>query len=631
MTPEIQNELNRKEGPKELCQALLDYARARVKRSRGKMSQYYSDWDLQDQVYRGERMFDEDDVEQERKGKPTKMIVPNTFAQVESFSAFLFMMFNQNRTLFELQPTGDEDHGTKHKDMEQVLERDFRRNEKNKLLYQHLTDVGRFGPGIFSCEWVRHVTRAKFAAPPTVVNMNGVTLESRSDSEWHDVVKYEGNEIRNVSPYRWFPDTGFPLSDFNKGNFCAYEEEYTMADLRTMAEAGEVAGIDNIQPLPASWATERGAPTRTIADFTSTRGASGGYVACGSSEHEGPVLVTKCRMWLVPSKFEYQGGDKKLGPEEHKVLYHLWYANDNTLIRCEPAEEWHGSFGMTLSQFTPDMHHTVNLGLANLVYRLQDVMSWFINSHIKSVRRTIANRLVVNLDAVEPRSLDGEGDIYLKKGFGRRNWQEAVGQLQVSDVTGGHMADSQLLNGLMQMVTGVNDNAMGQYNGGRRSAQEARVVTAGAAGRMKMHGHLIWETGLAPLGQMMLSNSRQSLSPEEFAKVIGSAAADPARFAAFQGTPEEVIGGDDYFVFDSTLASEKGFMAQSLQELLSTILTVNPAAAMAIAQRIDPVKMVDEIQYLRGGGNVSRFNYAPGQGLPMPPPQLINNPPAASA
>src|SRR5690606_916834 len=104
---------------------------------------------------------------------------------------------------------------------------------------------------------------------------------------------------------------------------------------------------------------------------------------------------------------------------------------------------------------------------------------------------------------------------------------------------------------LMQIVTGVNDNAMGQYNGGRRSAQEARVVTAGAAGRMKLHGHLIWEMSLGPLGQMMLSNSRQSLSEDAFNRIIGNEALqDPNRYLDFVGTPEDVICNEDFMVFD---------------------------------------------------------------------------------
>ena len=117
MTEEIKAELNKEGEPSELTTALLDRAKSLVKSSRGVMSRFYSDWDLQDQVYRGERCLDEEDLDQERRDKPTKMIVPNTFAQIESGVSFLFLMFNQNRTFFELTPTGDEDAGTKHKDI----------------------------------------------------------------------------------------------------------------------------------------------------------------------------------------------------------------------------------------------------------------------------------------------------------------------------------------------------------------------------------------------------------------------------------------------------------------------------------------------------------------------------------
>jgi len=160
---------------------------------------------------------------------------------------------------------------------------------------------------------------------------------------------------------------------------------------------------------------------------------------------------------------------------------------------------------------------------------------------------------------------------------------------------------------------------------------------------MKMHGHLIWEAGLGPLGQMMLSNERQSLSFESFARLIGKQQDDTPvvdqmtgqampgmsadqkvqqRFADFQGTPEEVICGDDYMVFDSTLASEKGFAAQSIQDLLSVVLSSNSVAAQQLGMKMDPSRMVEEVQRLRGDSNPKRFYYAPGtQPPPMPLPQ----------
>lgn len=616
MTQDTIDELNKQDGSSELHRALLAHGTALVKMSRGKMSKFYPQWDLQNSVYHGERYFDREDIEQSKKGKPVKMVMPNTYAQVHTFSSFLFLMFNQNKTFFELTPTGNEDYGPKEQDSELILERDLRRNKWNTLLFQHLLDVGRFGPAIFECSWTRKLTRVYVTPEPIVINYQGANIEHRPDSEWAEYVKYEGNLVRAVSPYRFFPDTRHPLVDFQKGEFCAAEEEYSMTNLHDLQIAGEVAGVQHIRPLATDWSKVRGGETRT--SLTADFGGRESNWLYGPSKSEGVALVTKLQVWLVPSRFKFGPDQKKLGPEEFPVLYHLWYANDNRVIRCEPAFWWHNEFGWSVSQFTPDMHETLSLGLADLIYRLQDVISWHINARITDVRRNMRGRLVIDPAGVDEGSLNGEGDIYLRKNVSKSGVDRWVKQLMTADVTAGHMNDSEILGKMMQLVTGVNDNAMGQYNSGRRSAQEARVVTAGAAGRMKLHGHLIWDSGLGPLGRMMLSNSRQSLSEESFIKLIGTpdqtdqeAVKDVMdRYKRFKGTPEEVAGGDDYFTFDSTLASEKGFMAQSIQELLSVILSSDPMAARHLTRDLSPAKIVEEIQYLRGAGNVKRFRYS---------------------
>jgi hypothetical protein len=649
MTEDTIKMLNKEGDPSKEHQALLDHVKGLVKLSRSSMAKNYSDWDNQDQVYRGEVVLDAADRKQASKGKPTKMVVPNTYAQVHTFSSFLFLMFNQNSTFFELNPSGDDDYGTKRMDCEKVLERDLRHNEWNRLLFQHLTDLGRFGPAILECSWTKKITRAYVTPSPTVVSFGGMDHEIRPGSEWAEFVKFEGNEIKAVSPYRFLPDTRFPLVDFQKGEFCASEEEYSMGLLRDIEAAGEIAGVDRIQPFGRNgFSVEaRGGETRTMMEFGSTKGAGKGWLG-GPSQSNGTALVTKVQVRIVPSKFLVDG-KKPLGPEEHQVLYHIWYANDNRLLKVEPAFFWHDRFSWSMSHFTPDMHRTVNLGLADLIYRLQDVITWHINARITDVRRNMRGRNIVDPAGVETSTLDGDGDIFLRKSVSKSGVDRWIKQLPVTDVTQGHMADADTLSKIMEVVTGVNGNAMGQYNSGRRSAQEARVVTAGAAGRMKMHGHLIWEAGLGPLGQMMLSNERQSLSFESFARMVGKQQDDPPevdpmtgqplgpgksgeakvqeRYDAFKGTPEEVICGDDYMVFDSTLASEKGFMAQSLNDLLSVLLS-NPAAAQQFD--IDPKAVLDEMQELRNGSNTSRFSFQArkAKGQPMPPPMPLPSPPA---
>ncbi len=80
MIESVKSELN-KEEPSPFHVELLEHARSLVKLSRSKMSSYYDTWDMQDQVFRGIRYPDVEDVKQATKNNPVKMVVPNTFAQ----------------------------------------------------------------------------------------------------------------------------------------------------------------------------------------------------------------------------------------------------------------------------------------------------------------------------------------------------------------------------------------------------------------------------------------------------------------------------------------------------------------------------------------------------------------------
>src|SRR6266850_2702659 len=327
MTSDVIDELSEESGElSDFHKDLLDHVMKLVKMSRSQMCKSYEDWDNQQMIYKGERQADKNDVEMTKRDKPVKMVVPTTFAQVMTFASFLFMLFTQNRSFYELLPTGDEDYGTKYRDSEKVLERDTRANQWNMLLFQHLLDTGRFGMGVLECSWTRKLSRVYVPTEPTTITIAGVTSEVRAGSEWQEFVKYEGNLVRAVSPYRWFPDTRFPLVDFQRGEFCASEEEYSKTLLKDLEEAGEVAGVEYVQPLPRNLDKGRGGPTRMGGDLIPQ--VRGGQVGSGggpgqSTKATGVVLVTKVQVWIVPSKFKF-GNEKKLGPEEFPVLYHIW-------------------------------------------------------------------------------------------------------------------------------------------------------------------------------------------------------------------------------------------------------------------------------------------------------------------
>lgn len=622
MTPEVIKQLSEKEQPSNgFHSELLSSTKGLVQSSRGSMSKFYDLWDRQECIYRGEVPPDLDDRKAADRKQPTKMVVPNTFSQIQTAVSFCFLLFTQNQKFFELEPVGLDDMSKKREDTENVTNFDWKHNKGNQLTYQGLLDIFKYGIGIMDTSWTHTLSNIQVNETTPSGELFGVSIPGVEHVVTKTFTKYMGAQVRNISPYRFFPDTNFPLTEFERGEFVAYEEEYSVAQLFEMEEAGEVAGIEHIESFGINW-KDRDGLTRGSTSIIDAKRRND----FDTTKRMSVALITKCQRWIVPKKFLVDG--KPLGPESYRMLYTIWYANDNRIIRLEPTGAWHNEFSVSVAQFTPDMQRLINGGVAELISELQSVVSWLINSHITSVRRVISNRLIIDPKVVDTTTLDGEGDIYLKKGVSVP-LDRAVGQLRVQDTTGQHMSDAEMITKIIEVTTGINGNMSGQYNSGRRSAQESRVVTAGAAGRMKVHAALLWDQLFGRAGRLIKSNNRQELTIEMFARIIGKSVEDPdtqMRFVDFAGTPESVVCDDDYFIYDSTLASEKGYVAQSLQELLSIMLS-NPQAAQIFD--ISPKAVLDEIMYLRGTGSAERFSLTKrvqtGKELPpqMPPPQAL--------
>src|SRR5258705_11772698 len=193
MNQDVVDELSKESGElSDFHKDLLDHVIKLVTMRRTQMSKSYEDWDNQEIIYKGERQPDKTDVEMTKRDKPVKMVVPTTFAQVMTFASFLFMLFTQNRSFYELLPKGDEDYGKKYRDSEKVLERDTRANQWNMLLFQHLLATARFGMGVLECSWTRKLSRIYVPTEPTVINIAGVESEVQAGSEWGGVGGKEG-------------------------------------------------------------------------------------------------------------------------------------------------------------------------------------------------------------------------------------------------------------------------------------------------------------------------------------------------------------------------------------------------------------------------------------------------------
>lgn len=596
MDDKLKKLLAKKDQPED-AKKLLDNLCTNLKRSRKDMGKRYEAWDNNLDTYRGIRPRDAEDVKASDKSEPEKMVVPMSFAQIQTFSSFCYLLFTQNEHVFEFAPTGNEDYSIRDVS-ELTIDRDLRKNKFNSLLVQFLLDIGRFGMGVFKTSWVEEKVsfESKLELPTFSEDGQGMLQQILSSVMGpQEYVKFEGNKIISISPYKFLPDTRLPLTRWSEGQFAADETEYHVSEIKKWEREGRAAGTEFITEMDKRALKERGPSRLTIGENKRS-----------SNKDDFMCCVTEVQIWLTPS--DYKG---LLGSSDVRQMYAVQIVNDQRIISIEPMGYYHSEFCYDVGLFLPDQHQTLSDALSDVINPLQEYISFLLNSRLISTRRNLVNNLVIDPSYVDMSTVEsGNPYILLQKNAPKVGVDKFISQLKVTDATQTHISDAQMLMGLMQTVTGVNENAMGQFHGGRRSATEARAVNAGAASRMKVIAGVIWADCLAPLGRKLLSNQRQNMSVETFAKIVGET--DPELMSFYEefapNDPGQLIGGEDFFVFDATLSSEKGFIAQSLQDLVVAMMS-NPEV-MAMLQ-MDVGAMIKEVQALRGQKNLSRFKIQP--------------------
>lgn len=597
MDQRIYKELSREEHTI-FHQEMLDHCRQLIRSSRNYMQTFYTTWEDRHNIYRSYRNDeDRNDKKAKEEGRPAKQVIPMTYAKVQTFVSFVMAIVTQRKRVFELDATGVEDY--EYKELcEKVLDSDVKHNNFHKILRQHCTDIAKFGLGIIKHSWEEEYVYVPTTVTGPEISIFGLSFGGKQRTETQKILKRQGNKLKCVSPFDFFPDTRFPLSELHRGEFCADECDMSRNDLFRRQSEGVVAGIKHVDVMSRETADKmRSWAKRSRINFDEPDKTSNIF------------RVTNFQIKITPSQFILSDG-KALGKEDTPIMYIVEMANDNRIIRCEPMGYLHGEFTYEAGQFDEDQHDFINQSLSDVLDRLQETIDWFMNSRVESVTRTIDNQLVVDPLGVDMATIVNRSRvILLKKGASRTGVDRYVKQLQVQDVTARHMDDVQQLTQIMQVVSGVNENAMGQYHTGRRSATESRVVAQGAAARLKNIAESIWYSSLQPTGLKMLLNLRQGLSEESIIKVAGEEYLQkPELLQRFSASPQELVRQADFFMYDGTLSSEKAYMAQSLMELFTTVTTLGPQGLVQL--EISPKLLIEKIYELLGVGSLEQFNLA---------------------
>tara|TARA_R100000808_G_scaffold10241_1_gene27363 strand:- start:18120 stop:20081 length:1962 start_codon:yes stop_codon:yes gene_type:complete len=602
MTEDIRKELE-KDAMSPFHQALFSKCNELLRMSYDHMQKFYTQWDKHGDTVAGLRTADKEDNRAAKIGAPEKMTVPLSRAQIHTLTSFLFLYFQQRQYAFEYQPQDYTDYEIREI-CEKMVHRDCYKSNWSQILYQWILDCARFNIGVIEHTWCNETE--KFPVTQLVdQNVMGFNYQKEEET-LVDVPVFQGNKLYNISPYRFFPDPRHSLTRMQEGEFVAVEDEMSRAELYKLQNDGYVAGMQHVvEPDKNFFEKVRGGRRHTLLKPHVEKDKF--------NNSKGVVNVTRMQIKLIPSKFEY-GKGKKLGTETYPVQYIVWIANNQRIIRAEPSNYLHRNFTVDIGQFDPDIHHWMGEGLAGTIDKLQSTVTWFVNTRILSVRRNLDHQLIFDPNFIDSNALKSRAPMVpLKRSTGRKKLTDAVMQLQMGDVTSGHMTDAQQLIELTNLVTGVNESAMGAIHGGRRSASEHRAANQGASARMRMIGANMFNQGLKPLAHKLLMNLRQGIEQETFERAVGrpnpadatAVAQQQRQWELFKADPAHLAAGEDHFVLDTINPTEKVYMAQSLSDLFKVIMS-SPEAATAFD--IDPKGVWDEIMELRGAGDLRRHS-----------------------
>lgn len=561
-----------------------------------------------DEIYRSFRIPDEDDKKAEERKEPIRIVYPITYAQIQASLSSMTSILHRI-PFFPLEGRGP-DFVRPARLME--IELQYQLDQSMWLLYfnQWLLDMFRFGFGKINTTYERQMAYIRQKRMISIFGLFDIPM----GTEDRPVISQEGANFSIDDPFNTMFDPLVSIGDIQKGRFIFMQERMSKNELRLKADELEdgqpryinVEGLPNL-PTPSD-VGDAGSSIRS----RNFRGVIHGTSVEGGEE----VLLDHCYVKLVPS-------DYGLSDLDRMQIWCLTMANESRIIRAAPSKFEHGLFPTSVIEYSPDLHSTINPGLAETVDGLQDTINWLINSRMANVRRVINDRYFICEDAVNADDIEQKRTyVRIKKEYARQGIDKFFRQVPMNDVTSSHWADAANIYQHLQRVTGQSDNDMGIQLPTKRSATEVANIAQLGTSRDKYLAGLLFVQGIRSLGMQMLANTQQFMQADRFFKVTASMAVslglppEIIKQGYLQVSPEELRGQYTISMIDPSTVSDKAAQASALQELLTGAMQV-PQLIQLLG--LDLPRLVTNILQLRGVTNTSDLMSPP---LPDSPEKM---------
>jgi hypothetical protein len=584
---------------------LLTKIMQRVQESSAEISKRHKSWKAIDQTLTTYMPTDEaeDLVKENDSRKPISMVIPYSFATLETLLTYFVAAFLDD-PIFKYTGTSPEDRiGTIL--LEKVISVQAHRSKMALALHTTFRDCWGYGLGASAPIWEKRYGKK------TVLQDTGFmsaifgkfigTGGQKKGSQ--DTVLYEGNSLRNIDPYLYLPDPNVPLQDMQKGEFVGWIEPTNYMKLLEREQ------YDKSYFNGKYMAGMKGAAGRSQYNKQNNSGrgdktgmGSSTYSVTGTPTTTSPIDQIFLYVNLIPKEW-------KLGQETYPEKWLFGVGADKYIIAAKPLGLNHNMFPVSICSPDFDGYSAVPFSRLEMIGGLQTTLDWLISSHVANVRKSINDMLIVDPSLVNINDLMDPAPgklIRMRRAAWGRGVDNAVKQLSVNDITQNHIKDSLYITELIKTCSGSVDSVMGLARQGseRVSADESRGTRMAALSRLAKAAKVVSMQMMQDLGYMLASHTQQLMSQELYVAVSGRWEED---LKAQYGDVSRVKADPFSLVVDYDVTGGDGSIPGGEDTASMVQMFTSIASQPLLAQSFDLVKIFQRIAQSSGWKDVNEF------------------------
>lgn len=589
----------------ELHKKVYEALDARVKLAEQGMNTLQAAWDKVEKMcafYVKESELDGVRRTQRDAGVPqyTTVEIPYVYAQTLAAHTYITSVLLGRRPIWEVQGSHGEAENSVFA-VETLLDYQVRMAAMEPVYYVWLWDALKYGIGII-CEYWKEESYNVSHFEEVPVRVDGIAIPDKFETQRviETVEGYKGNTIFNVRPYDLIGDPRVPLSQVDKAEFIGRKIEMLWPEFVQGVAAGRYFNKE------AAKKVFRGANYRERHEATGINLPKVDYSGTNEAAMLHPARGYEMEVNLIPSMWGL--GSSSL-PEKW-----CFTVLDKIIVEAVPLNRRHNRFSYSIIETEVEGYNFVKRGMLEVGTSLNQVLNWLVNSHFYSVRKTLNGDIVYDPTMVSQTDvLDPQPGrrIKLKPEAYGRDVRSAIHNLTLGgDVTQSHLADTNYVGMMLQRLLGVSDTTVGvPQQGGRRTATESRIASAGSVGRMKTVAEYMGAMGVRPHVQKLIMNTQQLYSEERIFRIAGDSLLNGQQVMRIKR--EDLQGGFEYVPVDGNLPLDRYAVVAMWGNLFAQVKNLPQVMAA-----YDMGRIFEWVAQQGGIRNIRQFKVQVGEGGP---------------